>query len=180
MLIVRSAPRAEHSKALKHAMTFNILDDGQKVGQVVGSRTERRGLITLRGESYTTGRAKDEPEIGDIQKLMNMIKGVSEKTEANPLVLKNTIGTVLAVAEETQRYGYIVTQGGDVFRFRPTALSTEWHLYREDDTTRLGGVLREGWFSLNVLLRFVPGAVNEVTQIFLFWLRLDAEWQSAD
>jgi len=179
MLIARPAPRKERSTALKMAMTFYVFDGDQKIGQVVLGMTDQRGLMTLRDQSYVIGRADAGSSGGVFHALVELAKGHTPVgASPNPFVLRDATGTVVAVAEPI-RNGFTLSHDGRGYRFKRTGyFKSSWNLYPPDGDQTLGRVAPQGLFSASADLD-LPAGLAEAFRVFLFWLRLNSEMQSA-
>ena len=138
---------------------------------------EAAGIVTFDGRRFQSERRQGL--VGDHFSDSATIERLPGKAAPNPILLLDDAGQTLATAEPVFG-GMEVSHDGQSYVYRKTGiLKTEWFLYRAEDVNQpVGSLAKEKFFGGTVRLQ-LPAGMNEAFQVFLFWLRLNAEMQAA-
>ncbi|HVM81214.1 MAG TPA: hypothetical protein VMU06_19490 [Stellaceae bacterium] len=178
MLIAKPAARKDRSHVLRAPSTYDISEGEAKLGQMVLSRRDDTGLITLGERSCTIGRARPE-ENGAWRALVALAHGrVPEKAPPNPFLLRDAAGATVAAAAPARK-AVAVSHAGREYRFKQIGFfNTGWGLYPPEGDRPLGTVAKKSAFSFTILID-LPAELDPAVQVFLFWMRLQRELESA-
>ena len=152
-------------------LIYDILDQGDAIGNLVYDKKNLRGSLTVGDQTYTVARTTDRQDERLYQALIRMMTR-AEKPPANPIALKNAAGETLALAERT-KHGFAVSRADESFAFRkPSPMSRPFHLYRLDENQSLGSVGQQKFFSRTLTMN-LPPEFDPAFQAFLLVLLLN-------
>lgn len=177
MLTTRALKR-EGDKLLSLDMRYEILEGGAPVGTLIFATKARQAEITLAGAVYQAARSSDKHDERLYQALVRVMTS-NEKPPANPWLLKDAGGHVLALAERVKQHS-AVSYNGDSFVLRkPSFFTRPFHLYRAGSDQSLGSVGQEKLLS-STLHMDLPAEFPPPVQCFLLVLLLDLTMQNLE
>ena len=145
MLTTRASKRKGAPFSI-HDLRFDILDQGEPLGNLIYDKRDMRAALTLDGKAYRAEHATGQQDERLYQTLIRVLAG-GQKPLTNPYAIKDASGQVLALAEKTKQ-GFAVCRGDDSFAFRkPSWFYRPYHLYRAGSDQSLGSVGQKKFFT---------------------------------
>ena len=177
MLIARATKRDGKTRFARDARV-DLIEDGEAIGAIVYAIGPETATITLRGETYRSGRAKPRRDSVLFRAAVWLARG-GEAPPPNPILLTDAAGRSLAEALESNR-GALIRMGDQKFEFRRRSpFSRRYDLYREGISGALGSSGQKSLFS-TVLTSDLAPEVPALLQAFLFALLLDITFVALD
>lgn len=170
MLEARPAKR-DATNRFKRDVRYDIYEAEAKIGALVYDSKSESATLDVRGQAFTAARQRKREHEVPWQFVMRKLFG-REKPPANPVLLKDASGAVLARAESKGAAGWLVARGDETFELRRRSLiSRLYDLYRQGQSQALGAVGAGGVFApLQVDL---PNEFDELFQVFAIALYTD-------
>ncbi len=177
MLIARAAKRDSKTRFARDARV-DLIEDGEAVGAIGYAIGPETATISLRGETYGSGRAKPRRDVVLYRAAIRLARG-GQPPPPNPILLTDAAGRVLGEALETGKQT-LIRMGDEKFEFRRRSLfSRRFDLAREGDPAPLGSAGRKSLFSTELTCD-LPPEVPTLLQAFLFALLFDMTFVALD
>jgi hypothetical protein len=177
MLEARPAKR-DATNRFKRDMRYDIYDAQTKVGALVYDAKSESATLDVRGRAFSAAREHERRREVPWQFLWRKLSG-GQKPPANPVLLKDASGAVLAQAESKGVAGWLVARGDEAFELRRRSLvSGHYDLYRPGQSQALGAV--GGGYLRAPLQVDLPGEFDELFQVFVIALYTDARVVAAN
>ena len=171
MLEARPAERDATNRS-KHDVRYEIYNAEAKIGALVYDRKSESATLDVRGQAFSAAREHARRREVPWQFVMRKLSG-REKPPANPVLLKDASGAVLARAESRGAAGWLVARGDEAFELRRRSLfSGLYELYRQGQSQALGAV-GEGALLKAPLQVDLPNEFDELFQVFAIALYTD-------
>ncbi len=171
MLEARPAKR-DATNRFKRDMRYEIYDAEARIGALVYDCKSESAALDVRGQACTAGRERKREQEVPWQFVLRILTG-REKPPANPVLLKDASGAVLAQAESQGAAGWLVTRGDEAFELRRRSLvSRLYDLYRHGQSEALGAVGAEGFIKAPLQVD-LPTEFDELFQVFAIALYTD-------
>ena len=139
MLEARPAKR-DATNRFKRDVRYDIYDAEAKIGALVYDSKSESATLDVRGQAFTAARERKREHEVPWQFVLRKLSG-REKPPANPVLLKDASGAVLARAESKGAAGWLVARGDEAFELRRRSLvSRLYDLYRQGQSEALGAI----------------------------------------
>ena len=177
MLEARPAKR-DATNRFKRDVRYDIYDAEAKIGALVYDSKSESATLDVRGQAFTAARERKREHEVPWQFVLRKLSG-REKPPANPVLLKDANGAVLARAESKGAAGWLVARGDEAFELRRRSLiSGLYDLYRQGQSQALGAV---GAGELRAPLQVdLPNEFDELFQVFVIALYTDSRVVAAN
>jgi len=170
MLEARPAKR-DATNRFKRDVRYEIYAAGAKVGALVYDAKSESATLDVRGQAFSAAREHARRREVPWQFLWRKLSG-GQKPPANPVLLKDASGAVLAQAESKEAAGWLVARGDEAFELRRRSLvSGLYDLYRQGQSQALGAV--GGGYLRAPLQVDLPNEFDELFQVFVIALYKD-------
>ena len=171
MLEARPAKR-DATNRFKRDVRYDIYDAEAKIGALVYDSDSESATLDVRGQAFTAARERKREHEVPWQFVLRKFAG-REKPPANPVLLKDASGAVLAQAESKEAAGWLVARGDEAFELRRRSLvSGLYDLYRQGQSQALGAV--GGGYLRAPLQVDLPNEFDELFQVFVIALYTDS------
>jgi len=171
MLEARPAKR-DATNRFKRDVRYDIYDAEAKIGALVYDSKSESATLDVRGQAFTAARERKRRHEVPWQFLWRKLSG-GQKPPANPVLLKDASGAVLAQAESKGAAGWLVARGDEAFELRRRSLvSRLYDLYRQGQSEALGAIGAEGFFKAPLQVD-LPNEFDELFQVFVIALYTD-------
>ncbi len=177
MLEARPA-RRDATNRFKRDVRYDIYAAEVKIGALVYDSKSESATLDVRGQAFTAARERKREHEVPWQFVMRKLSG-REKPPANPVLLKDASGAVLARAESRGAAGWLVARGDEAFELRRRSLfSGLYDLYRQGQSQALGAV--GGGYLRAPLQVDLPNEFDELFQVFVIALHTDMKVVAAN
>jgi hypothetical protein len=151
---------------------YDIYEADAAIGALVYDIKSEGATLNVRGEAFTVARErKRQDEVLD-QTAIRKLSG-DEKPPANPVLMKDAGGAVLARAESKGPAGWLVARGDEAFELRRrSAFSRLYDLYRQGQGQALGSVGPRKFFTTRFHVD-LPSEFDAPFQVFTIALHTD-------
>ena len=171
MLEARPAKR-DGTNRFKRDVRYDIYDAEAKIGALVYDSKSESATLDVRGQAFTAARERKREHEVPWQFVLRKLSG-REKPPANPVLLKDASGAVLARAESKGAAGWLVARGDEAFELRRRSLvSGLYELCRQGQSEALGAIGAEGFFKAPLQVD-LPNEFDELFQVFVIALYTD-------
>jgi hypothetical protein len=168
MLEARPTKR-DATNRFKHDARYDIYGAEEKIGALVYDAKSESATLDLRGQAFSAARERKRQHEVPWQFVLRKLFG-GQKPPANPVLLKDASGAVLARADSNGAAGWLVARGDEAFELRRRSLiSGLFDLYRQGQSQALGAV-GEGAFLKAPLQVDLPSEFDELFQVFVIAL----------
>ncbi len=179
MLEARAAKHDASFWRMRRGVRCDIYDAQGKIGALVYDAKSESATLDVRGRAFTAARERKREREVPWRFVLRKLSG-REKPPANPILLKDTSGAVLAQAESTGWTGWLVARGDEAFELRRRSrFSGLYVLYRQGQSQALGAV-REAAFLRAPLQVDLPNEFDEIFQVFVIALHTDMKVVAAN
>jgi hypothetical protein len=171
MLEARPAKRDAASR-FSRDVRYDIYQADAAIGALVYDIKLESAALDVRGEAFTAARERKRQDGVLYQAaLRKLARG--EKLPANPVVLKDAGGAVLAQAESKGAAGWLIARGDEEFELRRrSAFSRLYDLYRQGQGQALGSVGPRKFFTTRFHVD-LPSEFDAPFQVFTIALHTD-------
>ncbi len=177
MMIARPAKRDAATRFARDARV-DLFDGEQAIGGLIYEIGPETATIALSGETYCVARERPRKDETRYQAAIRLAGG-GEKPPANPILLTDATGRVLACAENADK-SIAISSGGRLFEFRRRSfLSRRYDLYRQGSATPVGSAGQRSLFATS-MTSDLPSEIPALLQAFLFALLFDITFVAMD
>jgi hypothetical protein len=178
MLEARAAKHDASFWRMRRDVRCDIYDAQGKIGALVYDAKSESATLDVRGRAFTAARERKREREVPWQFVLRKLSG-REKPPANPVLLKDANGAVLARAESKGGAGWLVARGDEAFELRRRSLISGFYdLYRQGQSQALGAV---GAGELRAPLQVdLPNEFDEIFQVFVIALHTDMKVVAAN
>jgi hypothetical protein len=170
MLEARPGKRDEAHR-FSRDVRFDVFEADAAIGGLVFDIKSESATLQVRGETFAAARARKRQDERLDQAVRRKLSG-GEKPPANPVLLKDAGGAILAQAE-IGAGGWIIARGGETLELRRRwAFSRLYDLYRQGWSQALGSVGQRKFFTTRLHVD-LPSEFDAPFQIFTLALLLD-------
>jgi hypothetical protein len=171
MLEARPAKR-DATNRFRRDVRYDIYDAQAKIGALVYDIKSERATLDVRGQSFTAARERKRQE-GVLHQAALRKLSRGETLPANPVVLKDAGGAVLAQAETKGAAGWLIARGDEGFEMRRrSAFSRLYDFYRQGQGQALGAIGPRNFFATRLHVD-LPGEFDPPFQVFTIALHTD-------
>jgi hypothetical protein len=177
MMTARSAKRDAATRFARDARV-DLFDGEEAIGSLVYEIGPETATIALSGETYRAARERPRKDEALYQAAIRLASG-GEKPPANPILLTDANGRVLARAEDAGK-GIAIRSGGELYEFRRRSIfSRRYDLYRQGSARPLGSAGQRSLFSTS-MTSDLPSEIPALLRAFLFALLFDMTFVALD
>ncbi len=171
MLEARPAKRDAASR-FSRDVRYDIYQADAAIGALVYDIKSESAALNVRGEAFTAARERKRQEGVLYQAVLRKLAR-GENPPANPVVLKNAGGAVLAQAESKGAAGWLIARGDETFELRRrSAFSRLYDFYRLGQGQALGAIGPRTFFTTRFHVD-LPDEFDAPFQVFTVALHTD-------
>ncbi|HYA72651.1 MAG TPA: hypothetical protein VEF36_05800 [Roseiarcus sp.] len=157
---------------------FDVFEADAKIGALVYDIKSESATFDVRGEAFAAARERKRRDERLYEAAWRKVSG-SDKPPANPMLLKDAGGAVLAQAD-AKGAGWLIARGSEVLELRRRSVFSRLHdLYRGGGGQALGWVGQRKFFTTRLHVD-LPSEFDAPFQIFTLALALDLTFVSLD
>ncbi len=171
MLEARPAKR-DAGNRFSRDVRYDIYQADAAIGALVYDIKTESAALDVRGEAFTAARERKRQDGVLYQAaLRKLARG--ETLPANPVVLKDAGGAVLAQAESKGAAGWLIARGDEAFELRRrSAFSRLYDFYRQGQGQALGTIGPRNFFTTRLHVD-LPSEFDAPFQVFTIALHTD-------
>ena len=178
MLEARPAKR-DATNRFSRDVRYAVYEADAAIGALVYDIKSESATLDVRGQAFAAARERKRQDEVLYQAALRKLSG-GEKPPANPVVLKDADGAVLAQAESKGVAGWRIARGEEAFELRRrSAFSRLYDLYSQGRVEALGSVGQRKLFTTRLHVD-LPSEFDTPFQIFMLALLTDLTFVSLE